>query len=105
MKKEQLQDIINQLNKTYSDFSEAYFYMTKGKNKQIRDKATRDVERLLSLAKMWIKTYPDCYVLYVGEHSSDFDRALIWDELSNPRYFKTDIPKYIEKLKRKVETL
>ncbi|MGJ5643223.1 hypothetical protein [Formosa sp. S-31] len=99
MRDEDWLDLLDKLERTYSDFQMADLKLRKASNKKSKAEAAQEVQSCMNLAIMWIKTYREAYISYLGVDSKGLDRSVVWSELSNPRYFKIEVPKFIEKLK------
>jgi len=105
MTKDEWQNLYNILRDAYGNFRIEYRNMKNGKNQKIRDKGERDVDNSIRLATIWIRKYPEAYVLLTGANGSDFDRAIVWDEFKLPNWFNNDMPEYLESIETKINSM
>ena len=105
MTKQDWEKLYGLLNNIYSDFRTDYHNMRNGKNKKIRDRASHNVDNEIDLATRWIEKYPDSFDLMTGENANDFDRTIVWDEFIRPNWFNVDMPRFLEKIKIKIESI
>jgi len=98
--------LYNILDAEHSTFLLEYPTMRRGRNKKIRATAERKVDNSIRLAKIWIQKYPEAFNLLTGgDDTSDFGRAIIWDEFIRPNYFGGDMTEFLEKIKKKIKSL
>ncbi len=94
------------LDNEHSTFLLEYPTMRNGRNKKIRGDAERKVNNSIRLSCSWIKRYGEAFNLLTGgDETSDFGRAIIWDEFIRPNYFGGDMSEYLEKIKKKIGQL
>lgn len=94
------------LDNEHSTFLFEYPTMRNGRNKKIRGDAERKVDNSIQLSCIWIRKYAEAFKLLTGgEESSDFGRAIIWDEFIRPNYFGGDMSEFLEKIKKKIGLL
>lgn len=74
------------------------------KIKKIRDKGERDVDNSIRLATIWIRKYPEAYILLTGD-GDDYHRSIIWDEFRLPNWFNNDMPEYLKRIEAKIASL
>ncbi len=87
----------------HSDFSTFYLDYTKGSNRKIRDKAERNVDRLIGHAISHIESNYELYELLTGS-GSDYSRAIIFDEFKQCRYFERDLSVFLSKIEEKISS-
>lgn len=105
MTKEEWQNLHNILQDTYRNFRVEYQNMRNGKNRKIRDKGERDVENSIQLAAVWIRKYPEAFILLTGENGYDFHRGVIWNEFILPNWFNNDMPEYLTSIEEKINSM
>ena len=93
------------LDNCYSNFRADYHNSKNGKNKKIRDRASYNVDNEISLAIRWIEKYPESFDLMTGENATGFDKAIVWDEFIRPNWFNVDMPRFLERIKAKIESI
>ena len=103
MAQEQLQEAYNQLERICQEFSSAYYTSRKGKNKQIRAAADRNVESLITRAKFYLSQNAEIYELASGgPGNSNYDKAIQLDEFFQPRYFEGEMAELLQKVREKL---
>ena len=105
MTKEDWEKLYGILENTYSNFRENYPKMKNGKNKKIRERASYNVDNEINLAIRWIENYPESFDLMTGENASGFDKAIVWDEFIRPNWFSDDMPRFLERMRSKIESI
>ena len=104
MKKEDWEEVYNQLNKIQYEFSIVYADYQKGKNKQIRERAEKTARYSLTRAEHLLKKHPEVYILLTGgENVTDYHRAIIYDEFTTLRYFERDLNELLGKIEAKIK--
>jgi hypothetical protein len=94
------------LENEHSTFLLEYPIMRRGKNKKVRADAERKVDSNIRISSMWIKEYPEAVNLLTGgDETSDYSRAIIWDEFLSTNYFGRDMSEFLEKIKEKIDLL
>ena len=105
MNKDEWQKTHSILTETYNDFQNEYSNYLKGRNKKIRDKAQQTIESAISTANVNIVRKQEVYDLLTGgEGVSDYGRAIAYDEFVQPRYFVKDMPRFLEKIEKKINS-
>lgn len=104
MKKEDWEKLYEILNGIYSRFRIEYNNMRNGKNRKIRDRGAYNVNNEITLAERWIEKYPESFDLMTGKNASGFDKQIVWDEFLLPNWFNVDMPEFLERIKKKIES-
>jgi hypothetical protein len=106
MTKEQWQNLYDILSRIHSDFLIAYSTYKVGRNKKVRADAERQIDNAISLADYHIRKHSEAFELLTGgDNSTDFDRAIIYDEFLLARYFGQDMGDFLKKIKVKIESM
>lgn len=93
------------LDGIHSEFQTNYFDMRKGRNQKIRTKAERDVSNNIDLASHWIIKFPAAYNLLTGEGSTDYGKAIVWEEFQRPNWFGRDLSRFLEQIQERIDSL
>ena len=84
----------------------AYPTYKNGKNKKIRAEAERKVYNAISLADSHVKRNWEVYELFTGgPETSDYGRAIIYEEFTRPNYFGSDLNKLLNLIQEKINSL
>ncbi len=106
MNKQELENLYRILDDIHSDFLLAYPTYKNGKNKKIRDDAEGKVDSAIRLADYHIKKNWEVFELLTGgKESSDFSRAVIYDEFLLPHYFGNDMSDFLKKIREKINSI
>lgn len=105
MTKEELQTEYQKLSRYSDNFFSNYSNSIKGKNKAIRDSANRQVDSAIDLTMRTILANKYLIDLLVGggDEIDDFQRSIIFDEFRIPRYFRNDMPDFLEKINLEIQ--
>ena len=84
------------LDNEHSTFLFEYPTTRNGTNKKIRGDAKRKVNKSIRVSCTWIQKYGEALILLTGgDKTSDFGRAIIWDEFVRPNYFGDDMSEFL----------
>lgn len=102
MDKEQWQQLYNTLRTIYSEYGVAYSNYRNGKNKSIRDKAERDVDRLIKKTEFHIEKSEEAYLLLTGEHGDSYSRTINYNEFIQCWHFERDLGDFLNSIEKKI---
>ena len=102
MNKTELTAAYNILDQIHSEFSMEYSDFRNGSNAKIRSKAERNIDNIIDRACYYIQHNETIYYLLVGENSSDYSKAIAWDEFKSPSWFGRDLAKLLRDIKEKI---
>lgn len=92
-----------ELNRICERINHSYYIYTKGKNKEAREKGKHEIEEMIELSMYWINKYPSSKAIICDKNRSPQEIQEIWDEFKSIRWFRTEIKKFLQEVKIKIE--
>lgn len=103
MTKQVLKEHYDFLKRSYSDFLQPERNYNNGKNAKIRKAGYEDLKIVLMRVDSYIMLYYDLYDFITGYGSTDFQKAIFWDEFISAQYFKRDMEDALKKIEEKLK--
>ena len=98
MDKKDLQKHYNVLKGIHDEFINNELTHNNGKNIKIRDKAFKELEYLLQRFGNYVINDSELYEFLTSKDSSDYHRAIIWDEFNSFKYFGRDMARKLKEM-------
>ena len=103
MSKSQWESTLKWLEKKYSEFSLEYSKSKNSKTKGERTNAASNVRITIEQTKKFVRQNEEIFEILSDGATSDYERAIIMDEFSSPRYFDKDMNSLISEMRRKIQ--
>lgn len=98
MNKTDLQKHYSVLTEIHDSFILNDMQNKEGMNKKIRDKALKELEYLLQRFERYVFDNAGLYEFLTSKDSSDYHRAIIWDEFNSLKYFGRDMARKLKEM-------
>lgn len=104
MNLEQLKVAKQKLDKKYDEFLTKNSESENGRTKKIRENAERESNYIIESVEKIVLRNSELVELLTNA-TTGYGRGIALDEFSNPKYFKKDMRKILEKLSKKIQEL
>jgi len=104
MTKQEWQSTLERLDGYYREFNKHHGPSRNGKNRKIREEASRNLSYPMQHATRLIREDEELKQLLTND-SSNFGRVIAFDEFRDPTYFSRDMASIMRKIREKIDSM